>query len=155
VDVGAAFVANAEASILVEPGDGAFDDPALFAQAGAVLGSLSGDAGADAAGTELAAVAARLVGAVAKQPLGTAAGTAAFAAHGRNGVDQRQQLEDVVPVAAAEGERERGAPSAGQRMVLGTASGAVNGAWSGLLAPPTARTCELSITARDQSIRST
>jgi hypothetical protein len=58
-----------------------------------------------------------------------------------------------VAVAAAQPERERGAPSAGQRMVLGAASGAVDRAWSRLLAPPTARTCELSITARDQSIR--
>jgi hypothetical protein len=153
VDVGSAFVADAEASVLVQPGDRALDDPALLAQARAVLGSLLGDRGTDSAGSELAAVAARLVGAVSEHSLGAAAGTAAFSAHGRDGVDERQQLEDVVVVSAAEAERERGAPSAGQRMVLGAASGAVNGAWSRLLAPPMARTCELSITARDQSIR--
>jgi hypothetical protein len=153
MDVGAAFGADAEASVLVKPGDGALDDPAFFAESGAVLGALSGDRGADAAGSELAAVAARLVGAVAKQPFGATTRPASFAAHWRDSVDQRQQLEDVVPVPAVEGERERGAASAGQRMVLGTAPGAVNRAWSRLLAPPTARTCELSITAPDQSIR--
>src|SRR4051812_7446032 len=100
-------------------------------------------------------MAARVVGAVSEQPLRPAAWPAAFAAHGRDRVDERQQLEDVVLVAGGEGERERGASSAGDRMVLGTASGAVYWAWTGLLAPPTARTCELSITARDQSIRST
>jgi hypothetical protein len=34
VDVGSALVADAEASVLVEPGEGAFDDPALGAEAG-------------------------------------------------------------------------------------------------------------------------
>jgi hypothetical protein len=66
VDVGAAFVADAEASVLVEPGDRALDDPALFAQAGSVLGALLGDDWADAAGSELAPVGARLVGAIAE-----------------------------------------------------------------------------------------
>jgi len=32
VDVGAAFVADAQAAVLVQPGDRALDDPALFAQ---------------------------------------------------------------------------------------------------------------------------
>jgi hypothetical protein len=36
VDVGAAFVANAETPVLVEPGDRALDDLALRAQPGAV-----------------------------------------------------------------------------------------------------------------------
>lgn len=153
MDVGAAFVADAEASVLVEPGDRALDDPAFFAQAGSVLGALLGDGCADAAGSKPALVAARLVGAIAQQSLGAATGTAAFAAYGRDGIDEWKELGDVVAVAAGEAERERRAASAGQRMVLGTASGAVNGAWSRLLAPPTARTCELSIAARDQSIR--
>lgn len=153
MDVGAAFVADAEASVLVEPGDRALDDPSLFAQAGSVLGALRRDDWADAASSEPAPVAARLVGAIAEQSLGAAAGAAAFAAHGRDGIHERKKLGDVVAVAAGEAERERSAASAGQRMVLGTASGAVNGAWSRLLAPPTARTCELSIAARDQSIR--
>jgi hypothetical protein len=32
VDVGAAFVADAEAAVLVQPCEGAFDDPALAAE---------------------------------------------------------------------------------------------------------------------------
>src|SRR6266571_5936853 len=95
-----------------------------------------------------------MVGAVAEQPPRPAARTAALAAHGRDRIHERQQFEDVVVVAAAQRERERRASSAGQRMVLGAAPGAVYWAWTGLLAPPTARTCELSITARDHSIRS-
>src|SRR5688572_944623 len=99
-------------------------------------------------------MAARVVGAVADQSLRPAAGAAALAAHGRDRVHQRQQLEDVVVVTGRERERERGASSAADRLVLRAASGAVYRAWTCLLAPPTARMWELSITARDQSIRS-
>ncbi len=49
VDVGAAFVAQPESSVLVEPRDGALNDPALAAQAGAVAGVLAGDPGFDPA----------------------------------------------------------------------------------------------------------
>jgi hypothetical protein len=43
MDIGAAFVAGAEASALVEPGEGAFDDPTLRAESGSVLCSAFGD----------------------------------------------------------------------------------------------------------------
>ena len=102
----------------------------------------------------LFAVTAGVVGAIAEQPFRPPTGPATFAAHRRDRIDERQQLEDVVAGAGREREREQSATSAGERMVLGAASGAVYRAWTGLLAPPTARTCELSITARDQSIRS-
>ena len=49
VDVGAVFVAQSQAAVLVEPGDGALDDPALTAEAGAVAGVLAGDLGLDPA----------------------------------------------------------------------------------------------------------
>jgi hypothetical protein len=154
VDVGASFVADAQPPILMEPADRAFDDPALLAEARAGWMLRAGDGGADPAGAELLAVSARVVGTVAQQSPWSAARSAALATHRRDRIDQRQQLEDVVLVAGAERERERGAASAGQRMVLGAASGAVDRARTRLLAPPTARTCELSTTARDQSIRS-
>ena len=155
MDVVASFVADSEAAVLVQPGDRALDDPALLTEPGAVWLLRSWDRGADPAGPQLASVAAGVVGAVAEQPPRPATRTSALAAHRWNRIHERQQLEDVVVVAGAERERERRAPSAGNRLVLGAAPGAVYRAWTGLLAPPTARTCELSITARDQSIRST
>lgn len=47
MDVGSSFVAEPEAAVLVEPGQGAFDDPAMAAEAGAVPGALVGDDRAD------------------------------------------------------------------------------------------------------------
>jgi len=43
VDVGAAFVAEPESSVLVEPGERALHNPALPAEPGAVSASLLGD----------------------------------------------------------------------------------------------------------------
>jgi hypothetical protein len=118
VDVGAAFVADAQTAVLVQPGDGALDDPALLTEPRPVLGIAAGDAGADSAGAELAAVVARVVGAVTENALGPSARSTALTTHGRDRIEQREKLGDVVPVAAAESEREWGAASAGQRMVL-------------------------------------
>ena len=102
MDVGAQFVADAQAAVLVQPGDRALDDPALFAQPGAVWLLRPWDRGADAAGAELAAVTAGVVGAVAEQAPWPPTRAAALAAHGRDRIDQRQQFEDVVVVAAAQ-----------------------------------------------------
>jgi hypothetical protein len=113
-----------------------------------------GDPRLDAAAAQFAPSLARVVGAVAVEPFWSPAGTAAAAAHGRDRVDQRDHLGDVVAVAAGQSDRERAAATTDDQVVLGAAPGAVDRARPGLGAPPNARTCELSIAARDQSIRS-
>ena len=50
VDVGAAFVAESYAPVLVEPGEGALDDPAFAAEVGSVLGVAFGDERSDPSG---------------------------------------------------------------------------------------------------------
>ena len=76
VDVGAAVVADEQPLELVEPGEGALDDPAVAAEAGAVLGLAAGDLGFDAASAELAAVFVVVVAAVGDDPVGPPAGPA-------------------------------------------------------------------------------
>jgi hypothetical protein len=49
VDVGAAFVAEPESAVLVEPGECALDDPALAAETGSVRGALVRDDRSDSA----------------------------------------------------------------------------------------------------------
>ena len=49
MDLGAAVVADEQSFELVEPGEGALDDPAVAAKPGAVLGLAAGDLGFDAA----------------------------------------------------------------------------------------------------------
>jgi hypothetical protein len=50
VDVGAAFVAESYAPVLVEPGEGALNDPAFAAEVGSVLGVAFGDERSDPSG---------------------------------------------------------------------------------------------------------
>ena len=58
-------------------------------------------------------------------------------AHGRDLVDEWDQLGDVVAVAAGERAGKRRAAPAGDYVMLGAAPRAVDGAGAGLFAPPT------------------
>ena len=77
MEVGSAFVAGAETLEGVQPGEAAFDDPAVSAQAGAVRDAAAGDAWGDAAGAELAAVLVVVIAAVGEQLPRLAAGPSA------------------------------------------------------------------------------
>ena len=70
VHFGAAFPANPESAELVQPGEGALNDPAQFAQAGAMLGGAAGNDRLDASRPELSAVLVVVIVAVGDQALG-------------------------------------------------------------------------------------
>jgi hypothetical protein len=126
VDLGAAVVADEQPFEVVEPGEGAFDDPAGAAEPGAVLGLAAGDLGLDAALPELAPVLVVVVAAVGGEPVGSFARPADTAGDGRDGVDERDQLGDVVAVAAAERPGERDTGRVDQELVLGASAAAIN-----------------------------
>jgi hypothetical protein len=111
VDVVAAVGANQESPAVVEPGEGAFDDPAVAADPGAVLGLAARDDRLDTACPDEAAVLVVVVGAVGDQRPWSASGATDPAAYGRHSVEQLEQLGDVVAVAAGErpGERDTAA----------------------------------------------
>ena len=83
VDFGAAVVADEQPFELVEPGEGALDDPAVAAEAGAMLGLAAGDLGLDSALAELSAVLVVVVAAVGGEPVWPPSGSADAAAHRR------------------------------------------------------------------------
>ena len=89
MDVAAAVVADEQSFELVEPGEGALDDPAVAAKPGAVLGLAARDLGCDAALAELAAATVVVVAAVGADTIGTAARPADLAAYRRDAVDER------------------------------------------------------------------
>ena len=70
MDLGAAVVADEQPFELVQPGEGALDDPAVAAEAGAVLGLAAGDLGLDAALADEVAVLVVVVAAVGDEPCG-------------------------------------------------------------------------------------
>jgi hypothetical protein len=154
VDVVSALVADAQPPVLVQPGDRALDDPPLPSKPGTVAALRPGDLRLNVTVTQLPAALARVVGTVAVQAVRPTARAAAPSAHWWDRINQGDQLGDVVAVAAGERAGQRRAAAAGDYVMLGAASCAVDRAGTGLGAPPNARTCELSIAARDQSIRS-
>ena len=135
MDVVAAVGTDEEPAAVVEPGEGAFDDPALASQAGAVRGLASRDHGLDPARPDAAAVLVVVVAAVAEHPFGAAAWPADAAADRRDAVEQLGQLGDVVAVPAGERPRERDAAALYEQVVLAAPPPTVNGAGTGLGAP--------------------
>jgi hypothetical protein len=113
VDVGGAFVADAEAAVLMQPRDRSLDDPASAAEPGSVRPLRLGDFRLDVPAAQFALSLVRAVGAVAVQRARAAAGSATTSAHGRDRVHEREQFGDVVAVAAGERNGQRRAAAAG------------------------------------------
>ena len=101
-------------------GEGAFDDPALASEAGAVRDAASGDHGFDAAGPEQAAVLVEVIAAIGQDKVGFLTRSADLAGDraGRERVEQRDQLGDVVAVAAGQRDGERDAGRVDDQVVL-------------------------------------
>jgi hypothetical protein len=135
VDLVAAVGAQEQSAAVVEPGEGAFDDPALAAEAGAMLGLSSRDDGLDPALPDEPAVLVVVVAAVSDQPLRTSARPADSAAHGRDEIEQCEQLRDVVAVSAGQRPGERDAPAVYEQVLLAAATAPVDGAGTRLRAP--------------------
>jgi hypothetical protein len=104
----------------VQVREAALDDPALAPEAGAVGGAAARDHGFDAALPEQAAVLVVVIAAVGDDEVGLAARPADLA-RDRPGVQvlqQRDQLGDVVAVAARQRDRERNPGRVDQEVVL-------------------------------------
>ena len=90
MDVVAAVGADKQSAAVVEPGEGSFDDPALTAEAGAVLGLASRDQWFDAALPDEAAVLVVVVAAVGDQRPWPSSGPSDPTTDGRHPVEQLQ-----------------------------------------------------------------
>lgn len=134
--------------------EAALDDPALAAQSGAVLSAAAGDHRFDRALPEQAAVLVVVIAAVGEHRVGLLAWPADLAGD-RSGVQivkQRQQLSDVVAVAAGQRDGQRDPGRVDEQMVLAASAGTINRGWPRQEPPKRARICEPSTAALDQSI---
>ena len=118
MDLVAAVVADEQPFQLGQPGEGAFDDPAVAAEPGAVGGSAAGDLGGDAALAEQAPVLVVVVAAVGGDRVGPSARAADASAHRGHAVDERDQLRDVVAVSAGDRPGQREPARVDQEVVL-------------------------------------
>ena len=128
----------------VQPGEGSLDDPALFAQARAVRHAAAGDPRGDPARPQLPAVDVVVVAAVGEQFPRSAARPPASSADRGHGLDQRDQLGDVIAVAAGDGDRQRDAAGVADQVVLGAGPAAVDRRRADRIPPFSARMCEQS-----------
>jgi hypothetical protein len=151
VDVAAALVAGAQPLEGVQPGEAALDDPALTSQAGAVGDAAAGDPRSDPASAQLSAVDVVVVAAVGEQIPRSPAGSAAPSSDRRDGVDQRDELGDVVAVAAGEGDGEWDAAGVADQVVLGARPPAVDRRRADVVPPLSARMWEPSTAQRSRS----
>jgi len=87
VDVVAAVGADQESAAVVQPGEGALDDPAVAAESGAVLGLAASDQRLDAPLPDQTAVFVMVVAAVSDQRAGSTSRPADTAADGRHPVE--------------------------------------------------------------------
>jgi hypothetical protein len=151
VDVVAAVGADEQSAAVVQPGEGALDDPALTAEPGAVLGLTAGDHGFDAALPDQAAVLVVVVAAVGEQRLWSSSWPADAAADGWHPVQEFEQLSDVVSVAAGQRPGERDPATVYEEVVLAARATPVDGAGTRFRAPFFAWMWLPSATARSHS----
>ena len=120
MDVGAAFVADGEAPEAPEPGEAALHHPAVPTKTLAVLDTLAGDAGRDAALAASLSAWLVVIGFVGVQLLWSSTWPAtAAAAEAGHGIERWRQHLAVMPVGGAQDEAERRALGIGDAMALG------------------------------------
>ena len=107
MDLVAAVVADEQPFELVQPGEGALDDPAVTAKAGTVADATSCDLGSDSTLAEQPPVFVVVVATVGAEAIGAPTWASDPAAHRRHPVDQGDQLGDVMAVAAGDRPGER------------------------------------------------
>jgi hypothetical protein len=135
----------------VEPGEGAFGDPAVAAEPGAVLGLAVGDHRLDPALPDKPSVLVVVVAAVGDQRARSAPRPTDAAPDGWHPLEQLEQLGDVVAVAAGERPGERDTAAVYEQVVFAAATAPVDRARSCLGAPFFACRWLASATARSHS----
>ena len=118
VVAGLAFVADGESAVAEQPGDGAFDDPAVSAESIVGLDALTRDADADVAVAEPLAEVGDVVGLVGVEFGGSAAAGAAAGADCGDGRDQRFEHVGVVGVGCGHRHRQGNPATVGQHVDL-------------------------------------
>ena len=131
MDLGGSVVAGSQAPELVEPGEGALDDPAVFSQAAAVGHVPFGQERLDPKGAELPAMRLAVVGPIALELFGSPAGSSPFSPDWRDVFEKGQKLGDVVPVGPGEVGREGNPSGVGEQVMLASRPCPVRGIGTG------------------------
>jgi len=151
VNRGQPFVAYAQSSELMQPGDGAFDDPPSLPQVTAMRGPSLGNLMPDAALFQRQAVSAAIVGTIGLDRFWPFQWPPALASNWFYAVNQWQQLRNIMPVGLGQNDVDRDALRVDEKVVLAACLTAIGWVRSTFFPPCTARTDELSATTREKS----
>ena len=151
MDTCATLIAHGQSTKPVQPGEGALDDPARAPETAAMVGAALGELGANAPAVERLAMRLRVVAAVALDQAGLRTGRPGRPRRGGNGVDEGEQLGDVVAIGGRQRRDERNPVRVGENMMLRPGFAAIGRVRSSFFPPRSARSEELSTTARAKS----
>jgi hypothetical protein len=154
VNIGSSIIPSAKSSQAMQPGEGALDGPAKPPQAAPMWSFSASQQGADASPHQFVSMRLRVVRSIALHEVGAEARSARFPGDGWYFIDERDQLRDIVAIRAGDFARERNALRIGDQVMLASRLAAIRGIGAGFCPPPTARTLELSMSTRDQSMAS-
>jgi hypothetical protein len=118
--VGVVFVADGEPVVVEEPGDAAFDDPAILAEGGAGVDACACDAGCDPSVAESSAQFGGVVGLVGVRLGGPCSSGTSPRAHCGDGFDQWCERVSVVGVRRRDTHGQRQSGAVGQDVDLRT-----------------------------------
>lgn len=150
-EVGVTFVADGQASVVEQPGDRAFNDPAVFAEFLGGFDAFAGDAGNDPAAAQPVPEFGVVVSFVGVQLVRFGPPRPATGSDRRDGVDQWLEGLAVVSVGSGDADDQRDTGTVRQRVDLRAWFASVDGVRAGQTAPFLALTDAASRTARDQS----
>jgi len=151
MDTRQSFVAHPQSAKLMQPGNGSFNDPAGFTQAAAVWRSALGQIAGNPAAFERIPVRLAVVAPITLHTSRFASGPPGLAGNRRDGIDQRQQLRDVIAVGLSQNHTQGYAACLDEDVVLAARFAPIRGVRACFFPPCTARTDELSTTTRDKS----
>lgn len=129
VNVGPAFVTNAQAAELMQPTQGAFHHPAGFAQTAAVGPARARQSPGDAQGAQPTLMRAAAISPIALHDFGPLPRPTGFAAQCWNRQHQRLQLAAVMHVGGGDLRTQRNALGIGAKMMFAARFAAVGRVW--------------------------
>lgn len=154
MNVATTFEADTKTAEMMQPGMCTLDDPTVLSQTTAVFSAALGEHRLDAAFAQFLPMPLGIVASIGIDGFRFLQRASAHSSDRRNGIDQRQQLRDVIAVCAGQDRRDRDAIGVRGDVVLGTWSRAIGGVPACFSPAPTARMDDESTTTREKSIRS-
>ena len=152
MDIRPLLIAHTQSPELVEPSKGSFHHPAPSAQSTAMFSISLGEPRHDVTGTQTLADCLGVITPVAYHAFRTTARTASLSLQGWDGIHQYECSLRIISIRPGELDGQRNSAPVADQVALAARFGPVSGIGTGLKPPKTARTEQLSKTARDQSI---